>query len=80
MYYIVKVNMKGLKTFAGFVFVPGSFIRSGKPLADIVAYDLGLDLHPRLTDIGFYSVACVGEVARLYTYLKMAATTYNALS
>lgn len=60
-------------------FKPGSFIELKPIIEDTVEYDILKDSHPRLTDIGFYSIACVGEVVRLYTYWKMAASTYNAL-
>ena len=46
----------------------------------VAFWNLGeASLLPRLTDIGFYGIACVGEVVRLHTYWKMAVTTYNAL-
>ncbi|HLD39448.1 MAG: hypothetical protein J4469_01590 [Candidatus Aenigmarchaeota archaeon] len=60
-------------------FKPGSFIELKRLVEDTVEYDILKDSHPRLTDIGFYSIACVGEVVRLHTYWKMAVTTYNAL-
>ena len=60
-------------------FKPGSFITLKPFVKDTVGYDRSKDSYTRLTDIGLGSLVCMGEVARLYIYLKMAATTYNAL-